>query len=257
MEGVRGKGQESTNQEHPRIVLLCESAEIWLCSYWRTGPKSSCLPPGPVSWWKPPSSGRAGEAPVQRHPSSNAALGSDLVCSASQFLGSTGPAGRQLRCPQTGAQQALASVLLSTLHFSWLLIHSIHLVLGVGQYVFWFSLFCIAGVFLGPRGCHLTGTLALHQASSPSSFPSKHPHASSSPPLLPCPWPSWTLAAFLTPLFSEPLPHLWLVCTPHNLRSLICLLHSQDSLPRPAPFGPCHSASTLTHACTALPYTHP
>ena len=28
MEGVRGKGQESANQEHPRIVLLCESIEF-------------------------------------------------------------------------------------------------------------------------------------------------------------------------------------------------------------------------------------
>lgn len=119
-----------------------------------------------------------------------------------------------------GAQQALASALLSTLHFSRLLIHSIHLVLGVGQYVFWFSLFCIAAVFQGPPGCHLTGTLALHQASSPSLFPSEHQHASSSPPPLPRPRPFWTLAAFLTQLFSEPLPHPWLVCTPHNLRSL-------------------------------------
>lgn len=128
----------------------------------RQGPSPPPCLQGPCLDGKPPSSQRAGEAPVQRHPSSNAALGSDLVCGASQFLGSTGPAGWQLLCPQTGAQQALASALLSTLHFSQLLIHSILLVLGVGQYVFWFSLFCIAAVFQGPRGCHLTGTLALH-----------------------------------------------------------------------------------------------
>ena len=94
-----------------------------------------------------------------------------------------------------------------------------HLVLGVGQYVFWFSLFCIAAVS-GSMWMSPNWNAGSDQASSPSSFPSKHPHASSSPPLLPRPWPFWTLAAFLTPLFSEPPLHLWLVCTPHNLRSL-------------------------------------
>ena len=217
MEGVGGKCQELTSQEHPGIVLLCTSIEIWLCSYFRTGSKSSSLPPGPASWWKSASSGQAGEAPVQHHPSSDAALGSDLVCSVAWVLGSMAPAGRQLLCPRwehskLWLQPCLAHCISpgcwSTEVFTSFL--------GVRQYVLWLCLFCIAAVFLGPRGCHLTGTLAPHQASSPSSFPSEHPHTFSSSP-----YPALS-AAFLDP------------CCPSHPTSLIRALPTPVALVRPS-----------------------
>ena len=173
MEGVRGKGQESANQEHPRIVLLCESIEFACVLIAGQGPSPPpCLQALRLDGSLHPAGGQ-----VKLLSSTIRAVMLPWVpISCAALPGSSAP------------QDVLAGSCsaprweLSTLHFSRLLIHrSIHLLFG-GQAVCFLVLFCITAVFLGPRGCHLTGTLTPHQASSPSSFPSKHPHTSSSPP---------------------------------------------------------------------------
>ena len=160
---------------------------------------------------------------------------------------------------QMGAQQALASALLSTLHFSRLLIHrSIHLVFG-GQVVCSLALpflyrCCVSGsTWMSPNR---------NAGSAPGLFSllvsSEHLHTSSSSP-----YPA-SSTAFLDPCCpSHPTSLIRAPPTPVARAPLITCGHCLPaSLPglflsRPVSFGRCRSVSPLTHARTALPSTHP